>query len=59
MASVVKTVQELGGHENFLLPHIFSRLAPRAVMLGLETIAVGPGIEHHPLLRVGLCKEGL
>ena len=59
MASVVKTVQELGGHEDFLLPHIFGRLAPRAVMLGLETVAVGPGIEHHALLRVELPEIGL
>ena len=58
MTAVVKTVQELRRHEDFLLPHIFSRLAPRAVMLGLETVAVGPRIEHHALLRVELPEIG-
>ena len=59
MTAVVKTVQELRRHEDFLLPHIFGRLAPRAVMLGFETVAVGPGIEHHALLRVELPEIGL
>ena len=58
MTAVVKTMQELRWHEDFLLPHIFGRLAPRAVMLGLETVAVGPGIEHHALLRVELPEIG-
>ena len=28
VAAVVKTVQKLGGQEDFLLPHVFLRLAP-------------------------------
>ena len=59
MAAVVETVQKLGGHEDFLLSHILCRLAPRAVVLRLETVAVGPGVEDHALLRVKLLEDRL
>ena len=52
VSTVVQSVQELGGHENFLLTHILRRFAPRTIVLGLKAVAVGPRVEHHALLRV-------
>ena len=54
MTTVVKAVQELCRHEDFFLAHILCRLAPRAIVLGFEAIAISPRIEYHTLLRVEL-----
>ena len=59
MSAVVETMQELGGHEDFLLAHELCRFAPRTVMLRFEAVTIGPGIEHHALLRVELGKDRL
>ena len=50
-------MQELRRHKYFLLSHIFRRLAPRAVVLGLEAITIGPGIEHYTLLRIKFLED--
>ena len=52
MSAVVKTVQELGRHEDFLLSHILLGLAIRTVVLGFKAVAVSPRIENHTLLLV-------
>ena len=57
VSAIVEAVQELCWHEDFLLAHKLSRLAPRTVVLRLEAVAVGPGIEHYALLRVILRKH--
>ena len=45
-------MQKLGRHEYLLLSHIVGRLAPRTVVLGLETIVIRPGVEYDALLGV-------
>ena len=58
MTTIIESVQELGRHEDLFLTHILCCLAPRTIVLCLETITISPRIEHHALLDIELRKYG-
>ena len=57
VASVIETMQELCRHRYLRLAQQHLCLAPRAVVLGLHAMLVGPWIKHGALLQIPFMED--
>ena len=52
-------MEKLRRHEDFGLAHVLLGLAIRAVVLGFEAVAVGPGVQDDAVLNIIFMEERL